>query len=104
MICLVGSVTADAARPRRASKAPQTRTAGTVKSERQRTEKEIAETRSKLKQTQKQTREKLEHLEGINAGIRTCWYDPHGRPTRPDIMPDYRIADLAELPPLLERI
>lgn len=70
MICLVGSVTADAARPRRASKAPQTRTAGTVKSERQRTEKEIAETRSKLKQTQKQTREKLEHLEGINAGIR----------------------------------
>ena len=58
MICLVGSVTADAARPRRASKAPQTRTAGTVKSERQRTEKEIAETRSKLKQTQKQTTRK----------------------------------------------
>ena len=41
---------------------------------------------------------------GIGAGIRTCWYDPHGRPTRPDIMPDYRIADLAELPSLLERI
>lgn len=41
---------------------------------------------------------------GINAGIRTCWYDPHGKPARPDIVPDYRITALADLPPLLERI
>ena len=71
LICLLGGVTSDAARPRKSSRpASQTRTAETVRSERQRTEKEIAETRKKIKQTQKQTREKLEHLEGINAGIR----------------------------------
>lgn len=71
LICLLGGVTSDAARPRKSSRsASQTRTAETVRSERQRTEKEIAETRKKIKQTQTQTREKLEHLEGINAGIR----------------------------------
>lgn len=71
LISLLGGVTSDAARPRKSSRqASQTRTAETVRSERQRTEKEIAETRKKIKQTQKQTREKLEHLEGINAGIR----------------------------------
>ncbi|MBR1457670.1 MAG: YjjG family noncanonical pyrimidine nucleotidase [Oscillospiraceae bacterium] len=41
---------------------------------------------------------------GINAGIRTCWYDPMRRAPRPDILPDYRIEDLLELPPLLARI
>lgn len=71
LICLLGGVTSDAARPRKSSRpASKTRTAESVRSERQRTEKEIAETRKKIKQTQKQTREKLEHLEGINAGIR----------------------------------
>lgn len=70
LICLIGSVTTDAARPRKSSQSAQPRTAGAVKSERQRTQKEIEETRKKISQTKKQTREKLEHLEGINAGIR----------------------------------
>ncbi|MBR5094791.1 MAG: YjjG family noncanonical pyrimidine nucleotidase [Oscillospiraceae bacterium] len=41
---------------------------------------------------------------GLNAGIRTCWYDPWDRPTRPDICPDHTIRDLAELPALLESL
>ena len=41
---------------------------------------------------------------GIGAGIRTCWFNPHGRPGRPDIVPDFRIEALAQLPPLLERL
>ena len=39
-----------------------------------------------------------------NAGLRSCWYDPHHLPPRPDIPADYTIHALAELPPLLERI
>ncbi len=39
-----------------------------------------------------------------NAGLRSCWYNPHDLPPRPDIVPDYTIHALAELPPLLERI
>ena len=38
---------------------------------------------------------------GINAGIRTCWFNPHGNPGRPDIQPNYEIVALSELPPLL---
>lgn len=41
---------------------------------------------------------------GANAGIRTCWFDPHGGPRRPDIVPDYRITALEQLPGLLERL
>ena len=41
---------------------------------------------------------------GSNAGIRTCWFDPKGRPARPDIVPDHRITALAQLPALLERL
>ena len=40
----------------------------------------------------------------INAGLRSCWYDPKGLPPRPDIVPDHTIRDLAELPPLLARL
>lgn len=43
-------------------------------------------------------------LGGRNAGIATCWFNPHGLPRRADILPDYEIAALSELPPLLERI
>lgn len=40
-------------------------------------------------------------LGGINAGIRTCWFNPRRQPRRPDILPDWEIAALAELPALL---
>lgn len=41
---------------------------------------------------------------GINAGIRTCWYNPSGRAPDRDIRPDYVIHSLSELPPLLDRL
>lgn len=41
---------------------------------------------------------------GRNAGIRTCWFDPHGMPRRPDIVPDWRITALDQLTELLEKI
>lgn len=34
---------------------------------------------------------------GKNAGIRTCWFNPAGRPGRPELKPDYEIRSLAEL-------
>ena len=40
----------------------------------------------------------------LNAGLRSCWYNPRGLPPRPDIVPDHTIRDLSELPPLLERL
>ena len=43
-------------------------------------------------------------LGGRNAGIATCWFNPHHKPAREDIPADYEIASLAELPPLLKRI
>lgn len=43
-------------------------------------------------------------LGGINAGVKTCWFNPHGMPGREDIRPDHEIRALAELPPLLEKI
>ena len=41
---------------------------------------------------------------GRNAGIRTCWFNPKEKPSRPDIRPDHTIRSLAELPPLLETL
>ena len=41
---------------------------------------------------------------GINAGIKTCWYNPRGKAAREDIRPDYSIAELNELPGLLSEI
>ena len=38
---------------------------------------------------------------GRDAGLHTCWFNYRGRPPRGDIVPDYEIRDLAELPPLL---
>lgn len=41
---------------------------------------------------------------GQKAGIRTCWFNPRQRPSRPDIRPDYEIAALDQLLPLVERL
>lgn len=41
---------------------------------------------------------------GINAGIKTCWFNPIGKPGREDIVPDFQIRHLSELPSLLERV
>ena len=43
-------------------------------------------------------------LGGINAGMKTCWVCPPEAQGRPDIVPDYRIEALSQLPELLERI
>lgn len=41
---------------------------------------------------------------GQNAGIRTCWFNPHGKLVRAGICPDYTITSLEQLPALLARI
>lgn len=41
---------------------------------------------------------------GRDAGIRTCWFNPRGKPARRDIVPDYEITALHQLPPLLETL
>lgn len=42
-------------------------------------------------------------LGGKNAGILTCWFNPKGKPGRSDIVPDFEIRRLSELPPLLKK-
>ena len=37
---------------------------------------------------------------GRDAGLRTCWLDRLGRPSRPDILPDYTVTALNQLPAL----
>ena len=39
-----------------------------------------------------------------NAGLRTCWFNPHGVPADPEIRSDWTVGNLTELPELLERI
>lgn len=41
---------------------------------------------------------------GRDAGLRTCWFDPLGRPRRPDIVPDYTVTALNQIPALLETL
>ena len=43
-------------------------------------------------------------LGGINAGLKTCWYNPHMAPKNSEISADYEIQKLSQLPKLLERI
>ena len=43
-------------------------------------------------------------LGGINAGMKTCWVNPTGKPARDDIRPDYEIQALSQLETLLEKI
>lgn len=40
-------------------------------------------------------------LGGRNAGIRTCWFNPQGKPRRDNITPDYEIRALRELRDIL---
>lgn len=41
---------------------------------------------------------------GINAGIRTCWFNPHGKAGREDILPDFEVRTHEEFEALLERL
>ena len=41
---------------------------------------------------------------GKNAGLRACWFNPRGKPPRADIVPDYEISALDQLPALLETL
>lgn len=43
-------------------------------------------------------------LGGINAGIKTCWFNPKALPADPTIPADYELRSLSELPKLLESI
>ena len=43
-------------------------------------------------------------LGGKNAGIKTCLYNPKMKENKTDIVPDFEINNLCELPPLLEKI
>ncbi len=43
-------------------------------------------------------------LGGINAGVKTCWFNRKNDAPDPEIPADYEIHSLAELPALLERI
>lgn len=43
-------------------------------------------------------------LGGINAGIKTVWFNPHKAEGRTDIVPDYEISELSQLPRLLKDI
>ena len=41
---------------------------------------------------------------GLNAGIKTCWYNPGALPNGAWLRPDYEIRALRELPALLEKL
>ena len=43
-------------------------------------------------------------LGGKQAGMKTCWVNPDGKASRPDIQPDYEIDALSQLEALLETI
>lgn len=38
---------------------------------------------------------------GLNAGIKTCWFNPKGKENRTQIVPDYEVSSLEELKKLL---
>lgn len=41
---------------------------------------------------------------GINAGIKTCWFNSKGQTLKGEIRPDYEIRTLEEFPPLLKQL
>ena len=41
---------------------------------------------------------------GLNAGLHTIWFNPHGKSLRPGISPEYTICQLSELSSLLSSI
>lgn len=40
-------------------------------------------------------------LGGINAGIKTCWFNPKGKAGNKDVKPDYEISKLEQLPDII---
>lgn len=64
----------------------------------------INQTHWQLLEEGRLTRDEVLVRGGLNAGLRTVWFDPHGKPTRDDIRPTYTIRNLAELPSLLSEI
>lgn len=43
-------------------------------------------------------------LGGIRAGIKTCWFNPGGRSRGEDVVPDYELGELEQVPDLLQKI
>ena len=43
-------------------------------------------------------------LGGIQAGMKTCWVNPNGKPAQVDIRPDYEIKALSQLEDLLDSL
>ena len=41
---------------------------------------------------------------GINSGLKTIWFNLRGYPPRPDIVPDYCIESLQQIPELLQTL
>ena len=41
---------------------------------------------------------------GKNAGIQTCWVNPEHKAAQANLMPDYEIESLSQLPALLRRL
>jgi 5'-nucleotidase len=40
---------------------------------------------------------------GLNAGLDTCWFNPHNKPKSDDIQPHYQVTSLTELETLLRQ-
>ena len=43
-------------------------------------------------------------LGGINAGVKTCWFNPKGKPARADIVPDFEIRKPSEFTELVNKL
>ena len=43
-------------------------------------------------------------LGGINAGIKTCWYNPGGKKNDTGYKPDFEVSSLSEFPKILEKV
>ena len=43
-------------------------------------------------------------LGGLQAGMHTCWLNPKRRPGRAEIVPEYEIRELSQLPALIDRL
>ena len=41
---------------------------------------------------------------GKNAGIQTCWVNPEHKAAQENLVPDYEIESLSQLPALLRRL
>lgn len=41
---------------------------------------------------------------GLNAGIKTVWFNPHGKAAPAELTPDYEVRRLEEIPSLLEKM